>query len=276
MFVPAHVLVTAEGAQPSQWMLVLHGIYGSGANWRTFARRLTEMRPEWGLVLVDLRMHGASQDAPPPHTVAAAAADLRVLTEQLAAAGRTASAVCGHSFGGKVALAYGGAEHKQVWMLDSSPSARADAMEQPDNTVAAVLRLLEDAPAHYAERSDFLARVTTAGFPRMLGNWLAMNLEAADEGYGLRLDAGAMRALLESYYATDLWSEVERLGDGLEVVIAGKSSAVTVEDRERLQKTAAVHVLEEAGHWLHIDALEPLLELLATRLQAPASPPPSR
>ena len=76
-FAPHHVLVAPTGASaPTQWLLVLHGILGSGVNWRTFAKRLVTARPEWGAVLVDLRMHGESQGAPPPHTLASAAVDV--------------------------------------------------------------------------------------------------------------------------------------------------------------------------------------------------------
>jgi len=78
-FLPHHVLIPAAqeaSAGPAQWMLVLHGILGSGGNWRSFARRVAEACPSWGFVLVDLRMHGLSQGAPPPHTVESAARDL--------------------------------------------------------------------------------------------------------------------------------------------------------------------------------------------------------
>jgi esterase len=101
-FVPHSTPVTAPGATPSRWMLVLHGILGSGANWRSFARRLTAADPSLGLVLVDLRMHGQSQGAPSPHTLEATARDLFRLQEALAL---PVSGVIGHSFGGKVALA---------------------------------------------------------------------------------------------------------------------------------------------------------------------------
>src|SRR5262249_30264118 len=95
-FIPAHALVTAPDAAPSRWMLVLHGILGAGANFRSFARRLAIACPDWGFVLADLRMHGQSQGAPPPHTIDAAAADLVRLTDAIE---RPISAVMGHSFG---------------------------------------------------------------------------------------------------------------------------------------------------------------------------------
>src|SRR4051812_24710793 len=57
----AHTRVAAPGRTPERWLLVLHGIYGAGRNWGSIARRLVEARPEWGAVLVDLRMHGQSR-----------------------------------------------------------------------------------------------------------------------------------------------------------------------------------------------------------------------
>ena len=67
--------VTAAGGNPERWLLVLHGIYGSGRNWGSIARRLVDARPEWGVLLVDLRLHGGSTSGfEGPHTLAATAA----------------------------------------------------------------------------------------------------------------------------------------------------------------------------------------------------------
>ncbi len=82
-FVPHFTVVAGAGASPEKWMLVLHGILGSGANWRSFAKSVVVARPAWGIALVDLRMHGQSQGAPPPHTVASAAADLMGLEDRM-------------------------------------------------------------------------------------------------------------------------------------------------------------------------------------------------
>lgn len=270
--------MNAADAEPSSWMLALHGIYGSGANWRSFARKLVDDRRDWGVKLVDLRMHGASQDAPPPHTLDTAAADIARLVEAMAAAGKRVRAVSGHSFGGKVALRYRGMRPEtlvQTWMLDASPSARANAFDDPDNTVVGVLRMLEQLPGSYADRDDFINRVTATGRPRMLAQWLAMNLERERERYTMRLDLVAMRALLHSYYDTDLWPLVDGDYDGeLHVVAAGKSSALSDDDKQRLRDASVeraqvhIHEIADAGHWLHIDALDQLLALFTANLPA--------
>jgi esterase len=278
VYVPHHSLVTAPGADPAQWMLVLHGIYGSGSNWRTFAGKLVEQRPDWGLVLVDLRMHGRSQDAPPPHTVAAAAADLGALAAQLARQGKPVRAISGHSFGGKVALLFraspAGQPLRHTWVLDASPSALPGALDPESDTVARVLRMLAALPPRFASRAAFVAHVTAQGFAPMLAHWLAMNLEAApDGGLAMRLDPAAMEALLRDFRGLDAWPALAA-GPGIaHVIIAGASSVVGASDRARLAALRAggaavtVDEIPGASHWLHVDGQDALLALFVSALQ---------
>jgi esterase len=275
-FSPSFSAITAPGATPRAYALVLHGILGSGGNWRTFARKLATARPDWGFLLVDLREHGRSKGAPAPHTVAAAAADLEAV---VGAAEAPVRAVIAHSFGGKVALVFREAAPEppaQTWIIDASPSARPEAMRggmAGGSDVVRVLEMLEELPAHFADRDAFVAEVTSRGFTRMLGQWLAMNLEVADGGAHLALDLGAIRALLSDYFARDAWDEVERQGKGpLHFVLGTRSEALSAEDHQRLDALAAaragqifVHRLD-AGHWVHVEALDPLVELVAAEL----------
>jgi esterase len=275
VFIPYHSLVTGDDPAPACWMLVLHGIYGSGANWRTFARQLDARRPDWGLVLVDLRQHGQSQGAPEPHTVTAAAKDLAALTTSLGEQGRAVRAVFGHSFGGKVALEYralAGSELVQTWVIDASPSARPEAMDDPHNTVTQVLATLDDLPGTFADRDDFVRQVEDRGLARPLGQWLAMNLERQGDAYVPRLDLASMRALLTDYYRLDSWPALESGPGEVHMVIAGKSSAVGPDDRARLDElgrvsaSVTVTYFPESGHWVHIEAPFALLDTVASGL----------
>ena len=268
MFIPYHQLIGAE-SEPAAWMLCLHGVYGSGANWRTFANRLVALRPDWGVALVDLRIHGRSRAAPPPHTMATAAADLIRLTAQLAADDKPVRAVCGHSLGGKVALRYrldAGDAPAQTWVIDSSPSRQPGAFDQPDNTVVAVLRMLEHLPRVYESRKHFIDRVIEYGFPAALAQWLAMNLDHGAGRYHLGLALEAVRDLLADYYDCDVWAAVESPGD-VRVVIAGASTAVGAGDRERFMASGATtYTFAESGHWVHIEALGRLVEVVSAAL----------
>lgn len=271
-FLLQHTLVTAPEAAPTRWMLVLHGILGSGTNLRSLARRLATASPGWGFILPDLRMHGLSQGAPPPHTVAAAADDLLRLGAHL---GLPIAGVLGHSFGGKVALAYldrRGERLDQAWILDASPSARPGGDRA--GATAAILAMLRAMPQPLPSRERFLEIAAERGHTRATAEWLAMNLRRSDDGFRLRLDLDATSALLDDYFAVDLWRVLEegRLAAELHVVVAGRESALNEADQARLRALGppvVTHVLEGAGHWVHVDAPDALFTLIAGALARP-------
>jgi esterase len=246
-------------------LLFLHGILGRGRNWRTLARRFAEARPQWRAVTVDLRGHGDSLGSAPPHDVARAAADLEALDLGVPVRG-----VLGHSFGGKVALAYADSHRPldAVWVIDSTPSARPD--REGSGVVTEVLEVLEGLPDQFEDRRAFVDAAVAGGLARPVARWLAMNLQpAGSEGFRYGVEMPAVHALLEDYFALDQWAIVER--GGVDLVIGGRSSVFSPEDRQRAQGLAQsrVHVLPEAGHWVHADAPDDLLELLVRHTPDP-------
>lgn len=274
-FLVHHDLVTAPGVTPDKWMLVLHGILGSGANWRSFARKLAIACPAWGFVLVDLRAHGQSTHAPAPHTVRSAADDLIRLQAHL---GLPVRGVLGHSFGGKVALALADANPTrldQVWVLDSQPGTRHE--ELTSARTHSVVRMLEEMPPLLPSRDRFIEIVEERGYDRTFSAWLAMNLRRSEGGFALRVDMKAIRALFESYYETDLWPVVTHHEKATEMrfVVGGKSDVLSADDRARLADGAAraahvtVHTLKDAGHWVQVDDPEGLFAIVRAALCPP-------
>jgi pimeloyl-ACP methyl ester carboxylesterase len=248
-------------------MLLTHGIYGAGSNWRGIARKLVAARPDWSVVLVDLRNHGRSESGEPPHTLAACAEDLRALVEQLG----NIEVLAGHSFGGKVVLQARPLVPglSQIWMLDSSPSTRRDLEGDPTSALA-VLELLEKLPRSWPSRDAFIKAVVDAGHTQALAAWLGMNVVSEGDAYVLRLDLPALREMLADYCARDLWNIVDdpALPGTVEVVIADRSTTLSSADRGRLAASPAhVHAHHiDAGHWLHIDAPANVVEVFQAHL----------
>jgi len=269
-----HERIARSDQSPTRWLVLTHGIYGAGSNWRSIARKLTERRREWGVVLVDLRQHGRSESGEPPHTVAACAEDLRALIISLDGV----HAIAGHSFGGKVALATRRLiDLEQTWVLDASPSARRGGGDGAttetggpgESTVLRVLAFMERAPRTWARRDDFIAAVVGDGHDVSLAQWLAMNLVPdAGGNFVLRFDLAALRAMITDYHATDLWDVLEAPGGDVEVVVAERSPTLGAADRGRLAAAPPhVHVhYVAAGHWLHIDAPGDVVDLFVAHL----------
>jgi esterase len=258
--------LTGQGT-PTRWVLFVHGILGSGSNWRTFARRWVDERPDWGAVLVDLRMHGQSQDLAPPHTVQAAAQDL----VELAQAVGPVEAIVGHSFGGKVALAYVdrvNGELSRAVILDSTPGARLD--HRGSETTLKVLAFLERV-GPMPSRNAFVDAGVGAGLERGIAQWLAMNLVQRGDRFEVKLDLAAIHALLDDYFRRDLWEVFERPPGRVrfDVVLGGRSNVFDAAERARLNAIAErlpdrlrVFELSEAGHWVHVDDPEGTTRIL--------------
>ena len=263
-----HTLVASAGAHPRSWLVVLHGFFGAGRNWTTVARGLAAARPDWGVVLADLRLHGGSQGFAPPHTLESCAADVAALVDAVQA---PAPALLGHSFGGKVVLVYLTRRPRglrQAWIVDADPSAspaQGGAWE--------MLRVVRALPQRFAARRDLVAALERAGYDRRTADWMATNLDRTEDGYRWRLDFDALEALLRDFFRTDLWAAIEHPPPGVDVrvVKATRSQVIAPASELRLQaiQHATGHVVTdsvEGGHWLNADNPDALSALLAAGL----------
>lgn len=264
----AHRRLHASGVPPDRCVLFLHGFLGAGRNWASIGRGLLRERPDWGVVLVDLRLHGDSQGFAPPHTVASSAADVDSLILHL---GAREAVIVGHSFGGKVALAaarHADAAVRQVWVIDSTPSAGRTGAG-----AARLLSLMARLPERFDERAELVAAVRSAGFDEHLAEWTATNLVRADDGYRWKVDLASLDLLLEDFYREDLWSVVEPSVPGRELFFLRATRGTIMDDPsanriERLEADGeSVRLIEvEGGHWLNMANPDGLLDLLVRYL----------
>ncbi len=262
------VILRPDTIATKKRMLLLHGIFGAGRNWRSAARRLVKERSDWAVVPVDLRSHGSSPRLPAPFTVESCSRDLLDLQAHL---DFRADAVLGHSFGGKVALRYAcqRPDHRiQVWVVDSAPGAR-----QPGGSAWRMLGVLRGHPGPFRSRAEAIAAVRSAGFSGPVARWMATNVKEEGDQWQWRLNPDDMEELLRDFFRTDIWDFVEAPPPGTTIhfVKASKSrvmdGSTTARIREAARKTGQVHLHEiEGGHWVHTDNPGALQRLLADRL----------
>ncbi|OAY75242.1 hypothetical protein ACMD2_26452 [Ananas comosus] len=196
--------------------LVLHGLLGSGRNWRTFARNLaselSKRSPsdEWRMVLADLRNHGRSagiRGLEPPHDMVNAARDLANLVKSHD--WNWPDVVIGHSMGGKVALEFAAScargdygesaiLPKQLWVLDSVPGEVNS--EDSDGEVEKVV----------------VDHMLSLGFSKSTHEWIGSNLKKEGERVTWSFD---LHAAIEMFQSYRYWSLLEHLPKGLEIAI---------------------------------------------------------
>lgn len=280
--------------------IILHGLMGSGRNWRNFSHQLGSATLQrnsrgsagWHMVLVDLRNHGQSaglEGFDPPHDISSAAKDVANLVK--AEKWDSPYVVIGHSMGGKVALDF--AEScsrgdygesfllpKQLWVLDSVPGEVVT--DDSDGEVEKVLSTLKFIPNPIPSRRWLVDYMRNLGFSKTLSDWLGSNLKRVDtssEEVTWIFDLNGIVEMFNSYRKKSYWSLLQHPPQGLEISIVRAensdrwNSAVlaqleSVANKEQSADNGKVfyHVLKNAGHWVHIDNPKGLIDIMAPSL----------
>jgi esterase len=240
----------------------VHGILGQGRNWRSFARRLVEEKPDFQAFLPDLRGHGQAGPEAPPHTLAACVADL---VRDLPAP----DLIVGHSFGGKVALR-GFADrafpdHAVGVILDSPPGAISDLTPRGPSDPLTLLPILRGLPAEVADRDVWRAALRGHGVGEALVAWLLTSAVRRGEAWTWVWDLDVVHALLADYFRSDFLPFLHADARDLVLVRAGRSDRWTEADLALASRGPGVTAvtLPEAGHWVHVDDPEGTFAVVA-------------
>ena len=247
-------------------LVVLHGLFGSGSNWRGVARHLAGSHT---VHCVDLRNHGAS---PWADTMAydEMADDVLQLCDRL---GLKAPAVMGHSMGGKTAMALAlrhPARVSRLIVVDIAPVSYADTLT----------------PFAEAMRSaDVFAAVSRAEVERRLQHtvpdqgvvpFLMQNLVTRNDHFDWRLNLLGINAAMPQLCTFPSALLGARFAGPLKVIAGADSDYVTESDGVEFRPMFSdieVEVIDGAGHWVHADRPAAFLASVRQALQRDAPRP---
>ena len=241
-------------------VLILHGLFGSGDNWTSIGRALED---EYRVVLADLPNHGSSPHIAENDYVTLADA----VAEFIAASEEGGIRVVGHSMGGKVAMALA-LRHpelvERLVVLDIAPKRYEASHLQILDAMAAVER---ERPTTRAEADRVLTEngVDAAAVRAFL---LKSYRGGGANGDGWKLNVSAIR---ERYDDILDWPDPAPEGYRVPVtVLYGERSGYVEEaDRERFEALFSEVTMEcvpGAGHWLHAEKPQKVVELLRNAL----------
>lgn len=265
-----HALVVPDGPPRPNVAVLLHGILGSARNVRGLAVALARAAPQWSVLAVDLRHHGASANPPPPDTVDGCCADIARLCSHL---GLRPRAVIGHSFGGKVALrmlARPLPTLRYAAMLDTLPHLQAQD-DADDQGVAHVIAAVQRIAMPQPDRQSALLALRGQGLSDPLCQWMATNLTATPDGMRWQFNLNGIAAMLQDYFAMDCWPVLREPPPevAIDLVRGGRSPRWTPEILRQcatLPANVRLTTLPNAGHWLHVDDLAGVVAVVAAGL----------
>lgn len=232
-------------------LIVLHGIFGSLDNWRTFAK---DMEDAFQVFILDLRNHGHS----PHHDIfnyPVMAEDLKLFMGQV---GIPSAHLMGHSMGGKVAMQFAESYPQKVDRLvavDIAPKAYPpwhghifDALLPLDLSRFSSRKEIDRAIAPKIESLPvrmLLLKNVTRGDDRKF-RW-KLHLEAIHRNYD---DIGKPPLLTRSFPRPTLFVKGEHSG------------YILPEDEARIRQFyphARIATIAGADHWVHADAPQAFL-----------------
>lgn len=230
-------------------LIIIHGLFGSGDNWRSHQRY---WQSDYRVITLDLRNHGAS-----PHasgmSYAEMADDVLALMDSL---GIDSAHLLGHSMGGKVAISLARLYPERTRSLVVADIAPVVYDHHGHNNVFAALNSV--AGAHPADRSEADALMAEHVSERAVRLFLATNLVRREEG-GLCLRIG-LEEIQAGYEDIIGLPAGERAFDGPALVVRGGRSPYVTDDSipalHDVLPEARVVTLDGAGHWLHAEQPE--------------------
>lgn len=253
-------------------VVFLHGLLGSGTNFRSIALA-PSVRAGRRVLAVDLRNHGKSPHVAGPTTLEAMADD--VIAAADAALGGQPYNLVGHSLGGKTAALVAlraPSSLAQLVVMDIAPVP----YELGDAQWGAVTRVVRAAagldPARFRSRGDIdralAVDVPDAGMRSFVGQNLVLR---PDGSYAWRINLPALLASLPAFasFPPPPPGGPYAPAPGLPAVfIAGERSRYILPDAHgpavrAFFPQAAFHTVAGAGHWIHADKPAEFTALLA-------------
>lgn len=237
-------------------LIMLHGLYGSGSNWRSVAKPFAQSHQ---VILPDLRNHGRS-----PHHCdmgyRSMASDVLALMDRHGIAN---AAVVGHSMGGKVAMtmALQAPERLTHLMVVDIAPVNYDHKSEHGDIIAA----LQNLDTNNIEDRDDADQALAHAIPKpLVRQFLLTNLQRNADGWSWRIPlqvlADALPELLR--WPSDLSG---RWHGPTYFVYGGASNYVEPCSRPVIDAhfpAAQYHCLEGVGHWVHAQAPKEFIQQL--------------
>lgn len=249
------VKVTGEGYKP---LVLLHGLFGSGQNLGQLARGLAD---SFTVYSVDLPDHGRSPWSDSCSIDSYADTLIEWLTNTIAEPVHLA----GHSLGGKVAMAIARQRPALVTKLVILDIAAVDYPSRHDSVFRA-LRAVEQ--ARLASRSEARALMTTILDEPRIADFLLINAVIdAEAGLQWRFNLSGIQS---GYPNLLVAGDYPHGFAGPTLLMRGaQSDYVTDESIERMKTLfplLSAITIGDAGHWLHQEQTESVLQAFRTFL----------
>ncbi len=236
-------------------LIVLHGFLGTGDNWLTFAKAISDHRKVY---LIDQRNHGRSFHKD-EHTYADLAADIKQFMEEN---GLKKADFLGHSMGGKTAMQFALTYPESVdhlIVVDIAPKAYEGGHEYILEALQSVK--INEVESRKEVEEHLVQKINNKGVVLFLMKNLHRNTNGSYEW------KANLEILSEKY--DDIISSIDSKEkfDGKTMFLRGsKSDYILDSDFENIRAlfpNAEIETVADAGHWIHAEQPEAIYDMIS-------------
>jgi len=245
-------------------LIILHGLFGSSVNWETIGRYLSRY---WTVFALDLRNHGDSPHSP-HFGYEALVEDLNWFLDRH----RIDQAILlGHSLGGKIVMAFADRfpeKVEQLIVVDIAPKP------YPAGHRHMLKALIDFDLSRINSLKEAVAGLAPAIPSLAIRQFLVKNLvRGKDDRYRWKIN---LDAIYRHYKELSQGPRLRNSCSKSAMFIRGKASEFVIdEDADLIRRyfpDSRIVAIENAGHWLHVDAPEKTSETIIDFLQTSLAP----
>ncbi|KAL0555780.1 hypothetical protein IC582_004277 [Cucumis melo] len=170
----------------------------------------------------------------------------------------------------------------RVWVLDATPGIvrpGGDGEDHPEQLISFLSTLGNEVYS----KQDVVNALVQHGFSKDVAQWVVTNLRpigphsSSSSGFSWAFDLKGIAEMYHSYEETNLWKIVEDVPRGVHINFLKAERSLhrwALEDIRRIHAAeelaveegggVEMHVLEDAGHWVHADNPDGLFRILSS------------
>ena len=238
-------------------LVILHGLFGSGNNWRSFAKKLSK---DFRISLVDLRNHGKSPNSEEMDYIVMLE-DVLLFLEQKTA---DSVSVLGHSMGGKTAMQLALRHPQKIKNLivgDISPVVYANG-----DGHRSYLKAMNSIPLTRGLARTEIDELLSKSIPEStIRTFLLTNLEIRSSQSNWKINLKALEENLSDLMDFPIDPKMLPFNGNSLFIAGNNSNYIQNQHQPVLQQWFPKHRLvrlKNCGHWIHIDQPEALIKTL--------------
>ena len=237
-------------------LFILHGLYGRGKNWQTYAKKYSSDRDQF-VITVNLRNHGGNEFKKEQSYLLMA----EDVTEIINYLGLSKVDLLGHSMGGKLAMVISLLYQPHIDRVVVADIAPVNYSEDNQNIIDVLLSLDLYSIKNRTHADEILSNYINEKFLR---TFLLQNLELEEGKYKWSINLEVIKKSMKDLRSFPEFDHIKLIENKILCIYGENSDYVKEEYFNNFKKyfsNVSFQKIKDAGHFLHVEKASEFYEI---------------